>query len=179
MGIQPKQTQKALPKVNRRIAAGGGLAVGAAAMLAIATPVVALWEGKRNDPYLDIVGVLTVCYGETRNIERRWHSNEECTAMLQEGLGDFGEAVAERNPELRDNPQQWAAATSLAYNIGKRGYARSTVARRFSQGRWLAACDAFRMWRMAGGRVVRGLVRRRAAEREICLTNMPKRYKRN
>lgn len=149
-----------------------------AAMLAIATPFVAGWEGKENDPYLDIVNTWTVCYGETRNIERRRYSDAECTAMLQEGLGDFGEAVADRNPELRNHPNQWAAATSLAYNIGKAGYARSTVAKRFDAGRWRSACDNFLAWKYAGGRVVRGLVNRRNAERKVCLTDLPAQYDR-
>lgn len=156
-----------------RIGGKGKAAIGVAAMIAIATPFVAVWEGKSNDPYKDIVGVTTVCYGETRNIQNRRYSDAECTTMLAEGLGDFGEAVAARNPELRDHPNQWAAATSLAYNIGKSAYARSTVAKRFSARRWRSACDNFLAWKYAGGRVVRGLVNRRNAERKICLTNLP------
>ena len=36
----------------------GGIAAAAlAAMVAIATPFVGSWEGKRNTPYLDSVGV--------------------------------------------------------------------------------------------------------------------------
>lgn len=163
-------TNKPAPKQGK----GGKAAIGAALMIAIATPFVAQWEGKKNDPYLDIVGVTTVCYGETRNIQNRRYSNAECQEMLAEGLGDFGEAVAARNPELRQHPNQWAAATSLAYNIGKSAYARSTVAKRFSEGRWQSACDNFLAWRYAGGRVVKGLVNRRNAERKICMTNLPK-----
>jgi len=40
----------------------------AAALIAL----VGAWEGKRNDPYRDIVGVWTVCYGETNVAMRRW-----------------------------------------------------------------------------------------------------------
>ena len=151
-------------------------ATGIAAMLAIATPLVAGWEGKSNDPYRDIVGVVTVCYGETRNIENRRYSDAECDAMLKKGVGEFGEAVALRNPELRDHPEQWAAASSLAYKVGKSAYAGSTVAKRFDAGRWRSACDNFLAWKYAGGRVVQGLLNRRNAERRLCLTNLPKQY---
>lgn len=150
-----------------------------AAMIAIATPFVGGWEGKRNDPYRDIVGVMTVCYGETRDIENRRYSDAECDEMLADGLGDFGEAVAARNPELREHPNQWAAATSLAYNIGTGAYQRSTVAKRFGAYRWRSACDNFLAWKYAGGRVVKGLVRRRNAERELCLTDLPLEYDRS
>jgi hypothetical protein len=44
----------------------GLIAVVGACAAAIMTPLVAGWEGKRNDPYLDIVAVQTVCYGKTR-----------------------------------------------------------------------------------------------------------------
>lgn len=141
----------------------------AAAALTLST--VSLWEGKSNDPYRDIVGVQTVCYGETRVAMRRY-TDAQCADMLADGLGDFATVVLDRNPQLRDRPHQLAAATSLAYNIGATAYWRSTVARRFSQGRWRDGCDAILLWNKAGGKVVRGLVRRRQAERAICLAGL-------
>lgn len=142
-----------------------------AAALAIATPFVAGWEGKRNDPYRDIVGLMTVCYGETK-VEMRRYSDAECTAMLEDSLVGYAEPVLKRNPQLQYHPNQLAAATSLAYNIGPANYARSTVARRFDIGNYVGACDAFLMWNKAGGRVVKGLTNRRKAERELCLTGL-------
>ena len=153
-------------------------AVAVAAMLAVASPFIGVWEGKRNYPYYDIVGVLTVCYGETRTVENRRYSDAECKAMLDEAVGEFGVAVAERNPELQHYPNQWAAATSLAYNIGIPAYKRSTVARRFEAGRWRSACDNFLAWKYAGGKVVQGLVNRRKAERQRCLMDLPPYYDR-
>jgi lysozyme len=146
--------------------AGLAAIVGASAA-ALMIQLVGTWEGKRNDPYRDIVGVWTVCYGETR-VPMRRYSNAECEAMLADGLGDFAKPVLARNPELRQRPEMLAAATSLAYNIGPSAYARSTVAREFSAGRYGAACDAFLRWNRAGGREVRGLTRRRQAERALC-----------
>ena len=92
--------------------------------------------------------------------------------MLARGLGDFAKPVLARNPELRGHDPQLLAAVSLAYNIGPAAYERSTVARRFSQGRWREACDAFLMWTRAGGRKVQGLVNRRRKERAICLRGL-------
>lgn len=149
------------------------LALVGAGCAALLVPFVGTWEGKSNDPYRDLVGVQTVCYGETR-VEMRRYSDSECEAMLAQGLGDFAKPVLERNPELLGHDPQLAAATSLAYNIGASAYHRSTVARRFSAGNWRGACDAFLMWNKAGGRVVRGLVNRRKAERELCLKDLPK-----
>ena len=153
---------------NKRLI--GLLGIPAAALV---TGMVALWEGKSNDPYNDLIGVATVCYGETR-VEMRHYTDEECADMLQEGLAAFAGPVLKRNPNLKNRPNQLAAAVSLAYNIGPANYNRSTVARRFSQGRWKEGCDAFLMWNRAGGQVVKGLVRRREYERAICLADLEK-----
>jgi len=160
-GIQPMDQPKGGAGKGKLIAMIGA----PAAALLIGT--VSQWEGKRNDPYRDIVGVMTVCYGETR-VQMRRYTDAECEDMLAEGLTDFAGPVLARNPELRGHPNQWSAATSLAYNIGVPAYQRSTVARRFSEGRWREACDAILLWNRAGGRVVKGLDSRRRAERELC-----------
>jgi lysozyme len=152
------------PLTGKQKLAGGVGASAAALMIAL----VGAWEGKRNDPYRDIVGVMTVCYGETRVAMRRY-SNAECEDMLADGLGDFSKDVLKRNPNLRYRPEILAATTSLSYNIGPAAYARSTVARRFSIGDYRGGCDAFLMWNRAGGRVVQGLQRRREDERRLCL----------
>jgi lysozyme len=139
--------------------------------------VTAQWEGKSNTPYRDIVNVMTVCYGETR-VEMRRYTDAECEDMLANGLADFAGPVLKRNPELRGHDPQIIAAVSLSYNIGGAAYNRSTVARRFSEGRWRSACDAIMRWNMAGGRPVRGLTNRRASERRICLRDIPARFDR-
>lgn len=133
--------------------------------------LVGAWEGKSNDPYKDIVGVWTVCYGETR-VQMRRYTDAECKDMKASALAGFAEPVLKRNPELRGHDNQLAAAVSLSYNIGSAAYARSTVARRFSEGRWTEACDAFLLWNRAGGKVVRGLDNRRRDERRLCLTGL-------
>lgn len=143
-----------------------------AAALVLATPLVMRWEGKRNDPYLDIVKVPTVCYGETRVAMRRY-SDGECRDMLGKALeARYMRLVLACTPVLVDRPYQLAAATSLAYNIGTAAYCRSTVARRFNSGLFLSGCEAFLMWNRAGGRVIAGLDRRRRDERKLCMTGL-------
>lgn len=162
----PSEPASQPAKGNKRLA---GIAGAGAAALLIAT--VGHFEGKRNDPYLDIVKVKTVCYGETR-VEMRHYTDAECSDMLADGLADFAAPVLARNPELKGHDAQLAAAVSLSYNIGVASYRKSTVARRFSEGRWRAACDAFLSWSYAGGRQVAGLLNRRKAERDICLRGL-------
>lgn len=155
-----------MAKGNARLQKAVGVS---AAMLLVG--FVAQWEGKSNDPYRDLVGVWTVCYGETR-VQMRRYTDAECKEMKANALADFADPVLKRNPELRGRDNQLAAAVSLSYNIGNAAYARSTVARRFSEGRWREACDAFLLWNRAGGRVVKGLDNRRRSERELCLRGL-------
>jgi lysozyme len=143
------------------------IATAGATAAALMIGIVAHWEGKRNEPYRDVAGIMTVCYGETR-VPMRSYSDAECDEILADGINDFARAVLVRNPELRGHPNQLAAATSLSYNIGNAAYSRSTVAKLFSAGRWREACDGFLAWRFAGGRPVQGLLNRRMAERELC-----------
>lgn len=142
-----------------------------AASAAIATPFIANWEGKSNDPYRDIVGVQTVCYGETRADMRRY-TDAECLAMLDKATRGFVNEVLQCTPSLTYHPYQLAAATSLAYNIGANAYCRSTVARRFNAGDMKGACDSFSAWVYAGGKRVKGLENRRKEEAELCRTGL-------
>lgn len=140
----------------------------AAAVLAVA--VIAPFEGLRNDPYNDIVGIRTVCYGETQNIEERHYTTQECRAKLEKAVGErYLKPVADCVPQLAARPEQLAASTSLAYNIGVKVFCGSTAARRFRAGDIRGGCEAFMMLTKAGGKVVRGLVKRRDAERKLCL----------
>jgi lysozyme len=155
----------------------GGAAI--AALLAVATPLVAQWEGVSTKPYADKLagGLMTVCFGETR-VPMREYTRQECDEMLSDGVAEFALGVAKRNPELIGHPNQWAAATSLAYNAGLASYAGSTMARRFSEGRWRSACEQLPRWNRAGGKAVKGLTRRRNSEMAICLRDIPARFDR-
>lgn len=149
--------------------------VGTAAAGLIA--VVAQWEGIRTDPYKDHLahGILTVCYGDTE-VEMRRYTKEECKDLLANRLTDYAAPVLARNPMLKGHDPQIIAATSLAYNIGVGAYQRSTVAKHFSAGRWKSACNSFKAWNRAGGKVRQGLVNRRNAERKICLRHIPSEF---
>lgn len=64
---------------------------------------------------------------------------------------------------------QFDAMVCLAYNIGLRNFAGSSVVKRFNTGSRLAAADAFLLWDKAAGKTMLGLKRRRTAERAMFL----------
>src|SRR5690606_6651012 len=125
-----------------------------------------------NDPYKDIAGIMTVCYGETR-VPMRRYTDAECKAMLEKAVEGFMKPVSEMTPTIANRPYELAATTSLAYNIGLQNYKISTVRKRFLSGDYKFACNGFGVWNKArrAGRlvVVKGLVNRRADETKLCL----------
>lgn len=141
------------------------------ALMAAAIALVGAWEGLRTVAYKDIVGIPTVCFGETRGVKiGDRYTVEECKTMLGEGLVEF-ETNMRRCLKAPDSlpAEPYVAFLSLSYNIGSRAFCGSTVARRANAGDIKGACNAILMWNKAGGRVVKGLQNRRAEEREICL----------
>jgi len=143
----------------------------------VATPFVAKWEGKRNKAYRDIGGVWTVCYGETRGVRPGdTYTDAECHAMLQAGLLEYRAGLHgyfnNDTINLRLTPHRDAAYVSLAYNVGIRGAGKSTATRRLNAGDIAGGCQALGWWNKAGGRVVRGLVNRRAEETQLCMQGL-------
>ena len=153
---------------GRSTAAG---AAGLAAALAMAAPLVARWEGLRLDPYRDIAGIETVCYGETAGPMRR-HTPEECRTKLLMSLRKHGSPVLSCLPDEAPLSVK-AAFVSFGYNVGVAAACRSTAARFASWGDYRGACTSLVAWnkaRIAGRLVpVDGLTKRRAAERDLCL----------
>lgn len=154
--------------MNKKVISGGVAAIIAAA-LPLALPLIEKWEGLRTKPYRDVVGVETVCFGET-NVTMRQYSPEECRSMLRRAVADrYATPVLNCVPGLAERPGTFAAAMSLAYNIGPTAFCRSTAARLFNQGDWVGGCRQFERWVYAGGRKWKGLVNRRRDEVALCL----------
>ncbi|KVD76971.1 glycosyl hydrolase [Burkholderia sp. ABCPW 14] len=145
----------------------------AAGVLAVAVPK---FEGVKLVGYLDPVGIPTKCMGDTRDVVvGQAYSEAECRASLEAHLITHAEAVLRCTPSLKARPYQLAAAVSFADNIGPTAYCSSTTAKRFSAGDLRGACRAMNeaddgrpQWVTARGRVLPGLVKRRAEERAIC-----------
>lgn len=140
-----------------------------ALVVAIAGWFVVPWEGESLTGYSDIVGVATACDGHTgAGVEvGKVYTREQCRAWLQSDIGIAAEGVG-RCVTAPMKSYQWAAFTSLAFNIGVAQFCRSSIARFANALKWPEACAAIELYNRAGGQVVRGLARRRYAERQLC-----------
>lgn len=142
-----------------------------AAAVLIAAPLTAAYEGLRTHPYHDPGdGRLTVCYGETERAMRTY-TRDECAVLLSARLQrDYAPGVLKCVPAIDTRRDAFAASIDAAYNSGIGGFCRSRMALAFNAGQWRHGCDGFLGWRAtANGHVLRGLERRREAERALCL----------
>jgi len=143
-------------------AAGSGAAV-------LASLMVTDLEGVRYEPYWDVAGIMTVCYGHTGAdiIANKRYTPDECRAMLERDLRPFARAV-ERSVKVPTTEYQKAALISFSYNVGVSAFEHSSLLRNLNAGQYQQACDGLKQWIYAGGRQWQGLINRRTVEHEVC-----------
>lgn len=133
------------------------------------------YEALSNYPYLDSGGVKTVGIGSTISDIKdlpswAWNkfiSNDEAVRIYITSLEGYVKAV---NNALKVSvaQHQFDALVSICYNIGTGGMAKSTFMRLVNeQAAPTKIVNAMGYWNKDNGKVVRGLVNRRAAEGRV------------
>lgn len=137
--------------------------------------LIKIFEGCRLKAYRDAVGIMTIGYGWTHRIngeairEGMIITQQKAEELLSEGIKPFEQAVSKWvNVPLNQN--QFNALVSFTYNLGESQLANSSLLKILNQGNYQAAAEQFPLWCKAGGRILPGLVKRRAAEKEIFLS---------
>lgn len=134
------------------------------------------FEGFESHPYQCAAGEWTIGYGSTYELsgERVTEHSvpvgmDYATKLLQAGVGTAERAVTRLiNVPLTEN--QFSALVSFTYNVGSGNLQSSTLRMLLNRKDYEDAADEFPKWRKAGGRILQGLVRRRAAERALFLS---------
>jgi lysozyme len=128
------------------------------------------FESFSATPYKDEDGVLTIGYGHTKDVTAdmpaitEWQGEDFLKQDLQDAQADIAAKV---KVSLTDN--QYAALVSLVFNVGPVPLEK-TLGTMLSDQNYTGCADEFLRWRMSGGMVSDGLVRRREAERALFLT---------
>jgi lysozyme len=126
-------------------------------------------DTNQNKPYWDPWGkVWTVCEGHTGNVDpSRIYSDAECKAFKDADIAEANAAVKRCLP-MPMLAQIEGALTDTVYNVGPKVVCGSTVQRKALANDWPGACAGLDAWKYAGGRVLKGLVRRRSDARAVC-----------
>lgn len=133
------------------------------------------FEGFYSKPYMDPVGIPTIGYGvikypNGRKVTMKDLSitEQQASEYLAQLLEQTYEKEVNRLIKVPLNQNQFDALVSFAYNLGGANLASSTLLKKINKN----PCDQsirneFSKWRLAGGKVLSGLVRRRKSEADL------------
>jgi len=123
------------------------------------------FEGLRLESYQCSAGKWTIGYGSTRGVKPAMTiTPTEAEERLAFDLR-HAEAAVERFAPATIRQHQFDALVSFAFNLGTEALRHSTLLAKLSRGDARGAAEEFDRWVYAGGKVLPGLARRRAAER--------------
>lgn len=134
------------------------------------------FEGLYLNAYLDPVGIPTIGWGTIAYPDgRKVQMGEHCTAEQAEAW--LHDEVAEKAKGVRElvkvpiTNNQFCALVSFAYNLGIGALKGSTLLKRLNAGEKASAvANEFGKWINAGGKPLKGLIRRRGDEAKLFLS---------
>lgn len=138
------------------------------------TNLISTFEGFYSNAYLCPAGVWTIGIGTTIYPNgTKVKQGDKCTMTqaveyLSHDLQSF-ERTVNQAVTVSLSQNQFDALVSLAYNIGSNAFEDSTLVKYLNAGKYKSAAEEFLVWNKGGGKVLKGLVNRRAVERELFL----------
>lgn len=148
------------------------LKIASASVVAMAVAFAGPREGTVYVAAPDPVGVVTVCHGHTRDVKLGdVYTDEQCAAIFNREMTE-AVLVVDKYAKVSMPDTRKAALADFVYNVGEPAFARSTLLKKLNAGDTIGACDELPKWVMAKGRKLPGLVKRREAERQLCLKNL-------
>lgn len=135
--------------------------------------IIKTFEGWSPSVYVCPAGVPTIGYGSIWSLDGKRvtmdHPNiskSEGQILLQRELHHIQRAIGQLvNVPLNTN--QYSALASWTFNLGSGRLQSSTLRRKLNRGDYDGASAEFPKWRRAGGKILKGLVIRRAEERKL------------
>ena len=125
------------------------------------------FEGVRWTAYKCPAGVYTIGYGHTRGVKRGMKiTEEEASAFLTADLRNNEKAVERYDSVYHWNQNEFDALVSFTFNCGAANL--RSLLRNGRRNRSQIA-ETLPLYRKAGGKVLKGLERRRAAEKALFL----------
>ncbi|MET3654071.1 lysozyme [Dyella japonica] len=128
-------------------------------------------EGLRLSAYRDVGGVPTIGYGHTAGVQMgQVITEDQANQFLADDL-DIAGGHVEKLVSVPLTQGQFDALTDFTFNLGFARLRDSTLLRVLNRGDYQAAAQQFKFWTLAAGQVMPGLVKRRAAETALFLSD--------
>ncbi len=138
------------------------------------TSLIREFEGFMASAYLCpakvwTIGIGTTVYPNGAKVKKGDKCTEEqALEYLRHDLKSFEKTVND-SVKVPLSQNQFDALVSLTYNIGSTAFKNSTLLKKLNAKDFTGAADQFLVWNKGGGKVLKGLVRRREAERALFL----------
>lgn len=132
-------------------------------------------ESCRRDPYVCPAGVLTDGIGNTHGVKAGVRKTDEQIARDWEmNILEAEKCVNSYASGKRLSDNTFSAVTSITFNVGCGAMRKSTLYAMLRDGpaAWPSACNQFTRWVYAGKTILPGLVKRRDAEKQLCLDGL-------
>lgn len=129
------------------------------------------FEGLELKAYMPTpIDVPTIGYGHTKTAKMGMKITEAgAEALLKQDLA-WVEAVVNKSVTVPLTQPQYDALCSFVYNLGGTNFKRSTLLKKLNNKAYSDAADELLRWDKQGSKVLRGLTRRREAERALFLS---------
>src|SRR4030095_4711329 len=135
----------------------------------VAIGLIQQFEGYSPFRYRDSAGYWTIGVGHLIRPGERFEEpllGDAAEKLFQQDLKPKATAVNAR-VSVPLFQGQFDASVSLVYNIGEGAFAKSTALKKINADRHAEVPAQIKRWNKAGGKVVKGLERRREAEAEL------------
>lgn len=173
-GVLGKLTQSQVDVLDRALNEIGVAEDSAKTISTNGTKLIASFEGLELTAYLCpakvwTIGLGTTVYSNGQPVKK----GDTCTKeqALQYKAHDLRrfENCVNSAVKVSINQNQFDALVSLAYNIGPKAFKDSTLLKKLNASDYKGAADQFLVWNKSRGKVLKGLVNRRAAEHTLFL----------
>lgn len=133
----------------------------------IAMDFIKSWEGERLEAYQCSAGVWTIGVGHTKDVKPNDRITEGISKILFEQ--DLLAFKCEMLPlvKVEVTQGQFVALLSFVFNLGITPFKTSTLLKKLNQCDYVGASNEFLRWKYANGKVVKGLLNRRKAEKAL------------
>tara|TARA_R110000751_G_scaffold134950_1_gene237618 strand:- start:798 stop:1235 length:438 start_codon:yes stop_codon:yes gene_type:complete len=122
------------------------------------------FEGCKLEAYEDAVGVPTIAYGRIKDVKMGDSCMQaQAEAWLDEELHEY-EGYINDAVTVSLNQNQFDSLVSWVYNLGPSNLKSSTMLKVLNKEQYADVPEQIQRWNKAGGKVLKGLTKRRNAE---------------
>lgn len=128
------------------------------------------FESFQPNAYRDSGGVLTIGYGHTSTVQENDVIDMYTARELLRKDMKVAEDMVNSAVKVPLTNNQFGALVAFTFNVGITAFSKSTMLKKLNNGDYDGAAAEFEKWTKVNGTELKGLVKRRAAERQLFVT---------